>query len=224
MLAALVGVLLVQATVRAQSTPGPSESPVASQQQSQSAQSSQSAPPDSSKVSAPQYEVRWLRTETPQPPQTVEKTQWYGWQNLLSDVTSSVLFAQNGSSHGVAPLQYIGIAGYVAGSPLIHGANGCWNNALLSAALRLGLPTLGGLTGMALTKPDSQSDDSDISRALAIGGGIIVGALAAMLVDDIFVARKTTQVPRTAAITRPALRLSPIISRDVRGISLALSL
>ena len=140
----------------------------------------------------------------------------------MSDAMSVALIAQGGSSNSSA-LAYVGVAGYVAGSPVIHAAHGSITKPFVSLGLRLGLPALGGLSVALLTKPQPDDEGNDIGYALGIAGGVVVGALAAALIDDIAVARKVTKVTAAAA-AKPRLYLSPIITKDVRGVSLGLSM
>jgi hypothetical protein len=157
---------------------------------------------------------------------SAEHTQevWYGWQNVLSDVASVGLIAASGSS-SAAPLAYVGLLGYIGGSPVIHAVNGSGQKSAISVGLRLGLPLVGGLMAYAITSSHSQSsEDNDLGNALEIAGGVAAGAIVAMVIDDIFVARKTKPITVDGHLPRNRWHLSPIVSKDIRGISIGLEL
>ena len=107
---------------------------------------------------------------------------------------------------------------------MIHAAHGNGEKSLLSGALRLGLPLLGGLTAAAVTPSHPDDEGNDMGYVLAIAGGAIAGAIVAMAIDDFAIARYTTKVSKANGEARRFWQLSPIVSKDIRGVSLALSL
>jgi len=114
-----------------------------------------------------------------------------------------------------------GLLGYVVGSPMIHAANGSSRKTGASAALRLSLPLVGGLIAYAL--PKSNKED-DVEPALAMATGVIGGAAIAMVIDDFFIARKTVFSPERSQVQSGSLRLVPLVSKEVKGLSLSLVL
>jgi hypothetical protein len=221
-LAGCSAVQLLTATAAAQSPAQASSPSVAPQQQFESPQAPADPMQSRALDGSRQYELRWTQPVAEGTPRATEITEWYGWQNLLSDAVSVALIAQGGSTNSNA-LAYVGVAGYMVGSPVIHAAHGSVTKPFVSLALRLGLPALGGLSVALLSKRQPDDEGNDIGYALGIAGGVVVGALTAALIDDIAVARKVTKVTPTAA-ARPRLYLSPIIAKDVRGVSLGLSM
>jgi len=78
------------------------------------------------------------------------RTEWYGWQILASDattlVTSTLLLGSlRNENYGLVNLY----GGFVLGGPIVHGVHGNPGRALGSLALRVVLPTAGGLIGCA---------------------------------------------------------------------------
>ena len=114
-----------------------------------------------------------------------------------------------------------GLLGYVVGSPVIHAANGSSRKTGASAALRLSLPLVGGLIAYEL--PKSNKED-DVEPALAMATGVIGGAAIAMVIDDFFIARKTVFSPERSQVQSGSLRLVPLVSKEVKGLSLSLVL
>jgi hypothetical protein len=126
-----------------------------------------------------------------------------------------------------------GAVTYVLGGPAVHAGNGQPIRGAASLGLRLGLPVVGmfggGLVGAALCEDTGSSEtrDGDL-RCLppTLGGvivGMLVGAVGAMVVDDVFLGK--VELPRgQSARLRPTLTaLGPIAdpSRKVVGLRLA---
>jgi hypothetical protein len=229
--AALLAIFAVNLTVvgaKAQSGDASARASVADEQQSavdlpsynrrievaRPSTSAEPAPPSS----APQVKAeRRLPNEA-----SSERTRevWYGWENFLADAASISLL---GASTAVnAPgLAYAGLVGYVAGSPVIHAANGSSRKTAASAVLRLSLPFVGGVIAYAL--PKSNKED-DVEPVLAIAAGVTGGAIVAMIIDDFLIARKTVPSPGHFQVQSSSLRLVPLVSKEVKGLSLSLVL
>ncbi len=90
-------------------------------------------------------------------------SRWYGWQTALVDV----------GSVATMPI-VIGVGGYLFGAPIVHAHNDNPEAAGTSLALRLVLPVLGGVVGGHL------ADDHEAAGRV---GGVVSGALAAMVID-----------------------------------------
>jgi hypothetical protein len=127
-----------------------------------------------------------------------DETVWYGFQNLATDGAAialgigAVSLEDQGETLG-----WTAVATYALGSPIVHLANGEAGRAVGSLALRLGLPVVLGGIGMATASPcpeDSESLCFNGLGELVVGAGI--GTIAAVLIDDLFLARKTERVHR----------------------------
>ena len=145
---------------------------------------------------------------------------WYGWENFLADAASISLLGAS-TSLNAPGLAYAGLLGYVVGSPVIHAANGSSRKTAASAALRLSLPLVGGLIAYALPKSNKADD---VEPALAIAAGVIGGAVIAMVIYDFLIARKTVPNPDRSQVQSGSLRLVPLVSKEVKGLSLSLVL
>jgi hypothetical protein len=117
---------------------------------------------------------------------------WYGWRHLIGDGAALAL--------GIAAVPTerfeVAIAGGIAfaiGGPIAHFTAGNWGRALISFAMRIGGPLLGGLAFVAVKAAVAADSDFDDASALALGIGGAVGALVAAGLDVGLLARD--QVP-----------------------------
>jgi hypothetical protein len=74
------------------------------------------------------------------------------------------------------------------GGPIVHLVHGENRKAAISLGLRLGLPVLGGVLGY-WSAGDCDLDCSDVHGVFEAAGGVILGTVAASLIDIIVVAR-----------------------------------
>jgi hypothetical protein len=127
---------------------------------------------------------------------------WYGWQSLALDALNvgvAVAEHPHNNGHWYAHGGELQAAGYLAGGPAIHFGHGNPGRAAVSFALRAFLLLVGGLLGAT----GSKSDPNDGGTCLPCRG-MIGGAVAAMVVDDLVVSLPLE------AFTRP-----PDAPRDV---------
>ncbi len=125
--------------------------------------------------------------------------EWYGWQAIIADALGGGLLALSsqvsGQNGGVA-VALVGVTDLVVTAPLIHAAHAQAGRAGISVAMRLGLPLLGGLFGLAVggstcRPPPASPSTFDLSgldclgaqiEGSLVGGG--VGMVIAVIVDD----------------------------------------
>jgi hypothetical protein len=129
------------------------------------------------------------------------RTQWYGWQTLLSDAAAVTLMA-------ALPIEVGGYAGagvFVAGAPLIHAAHGQPGRMGMSLALRLIPPVaIGGSIALA----DSCTSTGDGLSGIGCGIGTlllgftvsIAAAATAITLDATVFAKKEARPPSSFAI------------------------
>jgi ABC-type sulfate transport system permease component len=133
-----------------------------------------------------------------------ETREWYGSKLLAVDLASLTL---------VAPTMGASASGYLIGGPLIHTRERGPARGLLSAGLRVGLPTAG--VGLALaTQPDDSPPLHTLVRAYGFG---LLGALGAVALDTAFAHKPVAVQPAASGLVSPALNLGP------RGATLGLS-
>jgi hypothetical protein len=143
---------------------------------------------------------------------------WYGWQIALVDVGSAGSLGLATRLPGAAGglLAIAGTAGYLLGGPLIHGWQGRAGGVIAaSVGLRLGLPLVGFIVGVALGEPSVARCESDgqgdaLASALcpfdAVSAGIVGGAIgmaAASLTDSLALSWKP-RASSDAAATHPS--------------------
>jgi hypothetical protein len=155
----------------------------------------------------------------PPPSPATHEDRWYGWQPLIADGASTALLvagtvfvvraaASDTSASSVvllAPVS-LGVLGYLFAAPTIHWAHGRVGTGFASLALRA-LAPLAGVGMGALVQGVAGHDNTS--------GGIVgglVGATAAIVVDDAVLARETV-------VTRPVatMSLTPSVDRERRA-------
>lgn len=125
---------------------------------------------------------------------------WYGWEIMLVDAGAFALAYAGGASESDA-VTVIALGAFVAGGPVVHVAEGNGGRALLSGALRLGLPlALGAIAGASC---DEEDNDEWFGCLAAVGGGALGGAAIAMLVDYVFLAHAPERPPRVQVAVTP---------------------
>lgn len=98
----------------------------------------------------------------------------YGWQIVLADAATTVLFV-NGQNQP-------GLALYALAGPIIHGAHEQGGRAAASLALRLGLPVLSAWTWDRYARSGCTHDDDDCAVG-AVAVGLVLGFASAMVLD-----------------------------------------
>jgi hypothetical protein len=140
------------------------------------------------------------------------ETEWYGYQTALSDVASVGLMfgavatwrlclslgSGNGGRCDNSTSDAFGWAAsgvYLLGAPTIHAVHGHWDKAGLS----LGIRTLPFVVGLALA-PGRGGGSSNAAAYTLFGG-----ALAAMIIDDVLIAREEVQPQASTWYLAPAI-------------------
>lgn len=148
-------------------------------------------------------------------PERRTETKWYGWQIVLVDSASLVTgllvsAATDGESGAGAGLF---LTGYALGGPIVHWSNGQVGKGFASLGLRLGAPSLGALSGLALGAALSGGDDI----SAVVGGvlGMLGGGIAAVVIDSAVLARKTIVVTNEHA-ARPKVQWTPTAGYDAK--------
>jgi hypothetical protein len=179
-------------------------------------------PPDTTVGASP--EVR--PPEAPPPPappvsRVEPERRWYGWQIMLTDGAAlvSVSAAAHGSGWGD-----LALALYLVGGPVVHFAHENVAKGGASLALRvvapLGGALLGGLAGAVLGGTDNSCGNyfCPSGAEIGVGAGIVLGVLAASIIDVAALAYDTDPESRTHSVT-PRLHLAPVAAfpRDSSG-------
>jgi hypothetical protein len=133
---------------------------------------------------------------------------------------ASLIVGLAGAGSHTPAIGDLGLVGYVAGGPTVHFAHGHVAKGFESAALRLGLPFVGGLFGLGLAVASCSNNGCGYDGVVDVAIGIILGFIAAPIVDAAALAYD--EEPRKAPAARlstPVLRLTPTagIPRDAAG-------
>jgi hypothetical protein len=139
------------------------------------------------------------------PNEQLTETRWYGWQNLLVDTGSVGVMLGAAKSDS---LGWIGLAGYVLGSPIVHLAHERGGAAAAALGMRVAFPIAGALIASSgCSKQDHEDDFGCLGPALV---GIGVGALLAMAIDDFALSHEEVRkqpefsvVPSTSIVRSP---------------------
>ncbi|MBK8215200.1 MAG: hypothetical protein IPK71_15780 [Myxococcales bacterium] len=140
--------------------------------------------------------------------------EWYGYQTLVVDLAGIGMTA--GAAGGGYPLAIAGLATYVVGGPIVHAAHGHGAKVAIDLGIRLGAPTVGGLTGILLGCAGGCSGDLG-GLAGAIGGafGAGLGVVTAIVIDSAVLAREPAEQGKESAkwdgkpIVRPEVTSLP---------------
>ncbi len=151
----------------------------------------------------------------PAKPKPTYTTRWYGWQMLIADDVSGVVFV--GTAAGGAPTAAI-ISGavFVTAGPIIHFAHGHVARGLASLGLHAGLPLAMGFAlsgGQPTDNCKGSLDDGCGGHALAFGFGVLLGMAGAMAIDTAVLARDKVEV-------KPQVAITPMLGRHRAGLAL----
>jgi hypothetical protein len=148
-------------------------------------------------------------TEGTTPPAAAAAPRWYGWQPLIVDASSIAMMVGGGfvGGSGTMPLEFLGGTGYLLGAPIIHDAHGQFGRAGTSLALRVLLPAASTIVGVLVawaafpngTHSGGGDSYSSVDKSVyqAAGGfiGFGLGALTAVFVDDLSLAKERVPTP-----------------------------
>jgi len=167
----------------------------------------------------------------PSPPRTGGRTQkqWYGWETILADSASVVVFALGANANdgaGQTPLLAGGLMSFAVATPLVHAAHGRWGMAVGDVGIRAGAVLVGSMSGALLgaalgSGPSNQWGGTTIDGAESgLLVGAVLGALSASVLDAAVFARERVkpEETETAAFTwGPSLR--PVREGAVAGVA-----
>jgi hypothetical protein len=162
--------------------------------------------------------------EPPRPAHHEEpERRWYGWQIILTDSAAivSVGIAQAPNRNGWGDLAAVL---YLGGGPVVHLSHENFGYGAGSLGLRVGLPLGGALLGAILGAATGGSNP-DCSwfcpspSLIGAGVGILVGMLAASVVDIAVLAYDVQPAGSHAASAPLRLQLAPVaaLPRDSAG-------
>jgi len=140
---------------------------------------------------------------------------WYGWQIILTDGAALVSLAAVSESSAWGDLA-LGL--YVAGGPIVHLAHENGSQAAGSVGLRLLAPAGGMLIGFVLGALENPSCDCE-GGLIGAGGGLVVGTVAASILDIALLAYDVPPALSGAHAAAPSLHLAPVagLPRDSTG-------
>jgi hypothetical protein len=137
---------------------------------------------------------------------------WDGSWALATD-GAAIMFTTLGLGNGEPSLLLAGAGIYLLGAPSIHLVHSQTGKAAHSFLLRVALPVLAGVIGYqvgASTWTDDHTSDSHNDEMMAAFGGLVIGALAgavaAVVIDDVLLARKPIQSPGFSIAFVPTTR------------------
>jgi hypothetical protein len=190
-------------------------------------------PPPAEPLPAPpsaDVKVEWV-APAPQPPAppaaptTPERRdepqrRWYGWQIMFTDGAALVSLSGSGRGSGWG---YLALTLYLAGGPVVHFAHENGVRGVASLGLRVVGPISGALMGALVgsTAPNNCGGDYICFSPAVIGAGVglVVGTLAASIVDIAALAYEKAPFERPAHSTSFGLHLVPLagLPRDSTG-------
>lgn len=147
-------------------------------------------------------------------PEPEAAPRWYGNQVLLADGTALALVLAGAVAGGAGndtvglALAYGGLATYALGGPIVHLAHDRPGAALGSLSLRVGLPAVSGLMGMAIEQQSCHPGQWFCGLGGMMLGGL-VGMAGAVAID----AAALAYAPRTE------LRVAPMVGGGRLGMS-----
>jgi hypothetical protein len=141
---------------------------------------------------------------------------WYGWQALAADAAAIGGVWLTGSA---APV------GLYLIPPIIHGVHRGPGRAAGSLALRVGLPFLGMIISSATARCEDRPNYIDFCDLDAMGRGILIGGVAAMLIDDLWAFDEVAPSPplERAPPAMPSSSLTPTVSLSGSAAGVGLS-
>jgi hypothetical protein len=163
-------------------------------------------------------------------------TRWYGWQTLAVDAVSlgtsalgfalpsGVLFSSSGQA-----LVGVGLLGYAAGPPVVHGLHGHGGTAGVDVAIRVTAPFVLGLVGYGLevaSTPPCTGDGWCFRGLGGFGVGFLAGYAGAIVFDAAVLAREPAAVPQEVphvAWPRRKFWISPTLAPARHGMEAGLA-
>jgi len=144
---------------------------------------------------------------------------WYGWQTLIVDGASALTFGV-GAGAGSGAVALLGLGGFVAGAPIVHGVNGQGWRAAASLGVRVLTPVLAGAFAAAVARPAPCHPDA-YGPCLNWLDAPFTGALVGLLVASAFDAAVIAYAPAEPAKPAIGLSLAPQIdpARGAYGLS-----
>lgn len=134
---------------------------------------------------------------------------------MIDTASLGLLIGGSAVSSGdvTAPLALLGLAGYLAGAPILHGAYGRPGAAAGSLVLRSTLPILGGVVGSdsAECPPPQGHGECRLGGAVV---GVGTGVLAAIAIDAAALSWRAVDAEAAAA---PRVGIAPVMSSDRKG-------
>ena len=123
---------------------------------------------------------------------------WYGWQTLTADGLSVATMIA-GAGLQSAAVGWVGVGGYFAAAPIVHGVQGRVGVAFGSFGLRAGAPLLGATIGYLAAGPCTASEQGQLFGCIfhgwgeaALGG--LIGTTGAIVIDAALLAHGTREV------------------------------
>ncbi|MEO7092671.1 MAG: hypothetical protein ABI175_05430 [Polyangiales bacterium] len=161
---------------------------------------------------AERYEVTsTLDATEPEAPST-EPRRFYGWQNIAAGYAGIGMMAASIKTGGALP--YVGFGVYALGGPIVHLAHEEYARAAGSLVINVLTPLLVGALAHSMDRPcveghdsETRADGCNIDTMSAAITGVVVGMLAAPLIDGLTMGWK--DAPRKPA---PTVSLQPTIA------------
>lgn len=177
-----------------------------------------------------------VEASTEEAPREGKGGRWYGWQTLAVDGASMTLLltgalvagssTRNEGMLGARVLVGGSLLGFALGAPVVHVVNGEPGRAAGSLGLRVGLPAVGFMIGLAAA-PSCSSSTGEYGPCLKVldtaAAGAGLGMLAASMLDAWLLAH--TSAPDRVAPRAAMLRVAPQIdpARASYGLTLVAS-
>lgn len=125
----------------------------------------------------------------------------YGWQIVIADAATTVLFVNGQGKPGLAL--------YALAGPMIHGAHEQAGRAMGSLALRLGLPVLSAWTWGWYAHSGCAPHDDDCETDGAVAIGLVLGFATAMVLDATVLAHAAKPRRTASATWMPQVTATP---------------
>jgi hypothetical protein len=162
-------------------------------------------------------------------PARKEVNHWYGWQSLIADGASLAIGVSGGvmDLRATTPLSsallYSSFVGYLLGAPAVHWGHEQIEKGFASIGLRVGLPLAGFFIPYAVGPrcfAGSEGDNGSLACLPYMVGGVIVGAVAAVAIDDAVLAYDTPAKGDHRAALSSRLSIAPYVTSNQRGLVL----
>jgi hypothetical protein len=149
-------------------------------------------PPGAAPAAPPGYQWQLAPIEA----QSDEPVRWYRGSMAVADAAAvgvlmmGVSRADPGAGYRSTQWYFLpGALAIASFGPIVHGLHGNGVGAVESLALRVGLPLLGAMLGSASYGKSCSDGCDDTNFSYQVMGGL-VGAGAAMIIDDVFLAHE----------------------------------